>query len=131
MTYKVSLFCLWISASLATLLHRTQTRTPDHDKSNRPSQYGVPNINATFDYVVVGGGTAGLALAARLAQNSSLSVAVVEAGGYYEETLGNISTTPGYAPYFAGTDPNDTNAIDWGFVTKPQAVRRSPYSGIG
>ncbi|KAG7448430.1 alcohol oxidase [Guyanagaster necrorhizus] len=34
----------------------------------------------TFDYVVVGGGTAGLILAARLSENASLSVLVLEAG---------------------------------------------------
>ncbi|KAL8649862.1 MAG: hypothetical protein Q9226_005406, partial [Calogaya cf. arnoldii] len=67
------------------------------------------------------GGTAGLTIAARLTQNTSLSVAVVEAGGYPEETVGNISTVPAYAAFNVGTDPNDTNAIDCGFVTEPQA----------
>lgn len=34
----------------------------------------------SFDYVIVGGGTAGLVLANRLSANSSISVAVIEAG---------------------------------------------------
>ncbi|KAI4115737.1 MAG: hypothetical protein LQ338_007817, partial [Usnochroma carphineum] len=38
-----------------------------------------------FDYVVVGGGTAGLTSAARLAEGSSHSIAVIEAGGLYEQ----------------------------------------------
>lgn len=48
-----------------------------------PSDNGshTPGTNASFDYVIVGGGTAGLTLATRLAQNGSFSVAVVEAGG--------------------------------------------------
>lgn len=40
--------------------------------------FGRPGINATYDYVVVGGGTAGLTVATRLAENRSVSVAVVE-----------------------------------------------------
>ncbi|KAJ7147806.1 hypothetical protein C8R43DRAFT_952828 [Mycena crocata] len=34
----------------------------------------------SFDYVIIGGGTAGLALAARLAEDASISVCVLEAG---------------------------------------------------
>ena len=34
------------------------------------------------DYIVVGGGTAGLTIANRLAENNT--VAVIEAGGFYE-----------------------------------------------
>ena len=33
-----------------------------------------------FDYVIVGGGTAGLALAARLTENPEITVGVIEAG---------------------------------------------------
>ncbi|KAF2803922.1 alcohol oxidase [Mytilinidion resinicola] len=83
--------------------------------------YGIPFVPATYDYVVVGGGTSGLTLAARLAANSSILVAVVEAGGSYE-TLNPLSDIPGFAAIQAtGTDPSDTDVIDWGFVTTPQA----------
>ena len=34
----------------------------------------------TYDYVIIGGGTAGLAIAARLTEDSSVSVVVLEAG---------------------------------------------------
>ena len=54
------------------------------------SSFGVAG-NASFDYVVVGGGTAGLTITARLAADPSLSVAVVEAGAFYEVDNGNIS----------------------------------------
>ena len=114
--------CIWISASSAASLQGRQAAASAPGTTLPPSSYGRPNTDATYDYVIVGGGTAGLTIAARLAENKNLRVAIVEAGGYYEQTVGNLSTVPGYAAYNVGTDINDTNAIDWGFVTEPQAV---------
>ncbi|KAF2167569.1 GMC oxidoreductase [Zasmidium cellare ATCC 36951] len=54
------------------------------------SFFGVPGTNATFDYVITGGGTAGLALGVRLAA-ANFSVAVIEAGGFYETDNSNLS----------------------------------------
>ena len=89
------------------------------------SSFGVPG-NASFEYVVVGGGTAGLAIATRLAANPSLSVAVVEAGAFYEIDNANISVIPGDATFYSGTAPSNTQPlVDWGFNTVPQAVCRS------
>jgi choline dehydrogenase len=34
----------------------------------------------SFDYVIIGGGTAGLVMAARLTENPNISVGVIEAG---------------------------------------------------
>lgn len=85
--------------------------------------FGAPGTNATFDYVVVGGGTAGLTIATRLAQNPTISVAVIEAGGFYEIDNGNKSVVPGYANVYTGWDPkNYQPLVDWGFVTTPQQV---------
>lgn len=39
----------------------------------------------SFDYVVIGAGTAGLALAARLAENPNVTVCVLEAGEDYAD----------------------------------------------
>lgn len=76
------------------------------------------------DYVIVGGGTAGLTMATRLASDPSISVAVIEAGGFYEIDNGNRSTVPGYANYYTGSDPkNYQPLVDWGFTTVPQTVR--------
>ena len=89
------------------------------------SSFGIPTLDATFDYVVVGAGTAGLPLATRLAQNGSNSVAVVEAGGIYQIDNGNLSVVPPYMVYFTGTDPEDFNPlVDWGYATIPQAVSK-------
>ncbi|KAL2872637.1 GMC family oxidoreductase [Aspergillus lucknowensis] len=77
--------------------------------------------NATFDYVIVGGGTSGLAIASRLAEDPSVSVAVVEAGGYYEVEGGFMSVIPGFAGAAStGTSPLDSlSLIDWNFNTLP------------
>jgi choline dehydrogenase-like flavoprotein len=54
-----------------------------------------PGGNTSYDYVIVGGGTGGLALASSLAENISNTVAVIEAGGFYKIDNGNISSVPG------------------------------------
>ena len=89
------------------------------------NSFGVPGANATYDFIVIGGGTAGNAIAARLAENSSFAVAVIEAGGFYEVDNGNGSVIPALAArQAAGSDPALTQPlIDWGFVTTPQPVR--------
>lgn len=93
-------------------------------RGNNGYTFGTPGQSATFDYVIVGGGTAGLTLATRLSASQGLRVAVIEAGGFYEADAGNASVVPAYDVLFAGTSPTDTNPlIDWGFVTTPQAVR--------
>ena len=84
------------------------------------SSFGVPG-NATYDYIVVGGGTAGLTIATRLAEKGT--VAVVEAGSFYEISNGNYSQIPAYDAEFTSKDRSDVNPlVDWGFVTTPQAV---------
>jgi choline dehydrogenase len=87
------------------------------------SSFGVPGNNATFDYVIVGGGTAGLTLATRLAEQQKGTVAVVEAGGFYEIGNGNISQVPAGDGTYAGKGKTDWQPlVDWGYVTTPQAV---------
>ncbi|KAF2089552.1 GMC oxidoreductase [Saccharata proteae CBS 121410] len=78
------------------------------------SHFGIPGANATFDYVVIGGGTAGLTIAEGLAEDPGTSVAVIEAGGFYEFDNGNRSYIPGYLSYYLGTAPRSKNTlIDW------------------
>lgn len=89
------------------------------------SGFGVPNLPVTpeYDYVIAGGGTASLALARRLSENHS--VAVVEAGTFYEFSNGNLSTIPADAFYFLGSDPQNVNPlVDWLQYLTPQIVSR-------
>ncbi|KAK4058384.1 hypothetical protein OIO90_000542 [Microbotryomycetes sp. JL221] len=80
----------------------------------------------TFDYVIVGGGTAGLAVARRLVENNStVTVAVIEAG-----TDGSAVETDILAPaqaYFDGI-ANEDSEYDWGYntVTQP-GLNRTNY----
>lgn len=86
--------------------------------------FGYPAFaNAKYDYVVVGGGTAGLTIATRLAEGGAGTVAVIEAGGFYELDNGNLSSVPGTAAFFIGTAPGEHNPlIDWEYQTEPEAV---------
>ncbi|XXG95597.1 hypothetical protein Hte_001865 [Hypoxylon texense] len=65
-----------------------------------------------FDYVVVGGGTAGLAVAARLSEDPSLVIGVLEAGP--EALEDDAINSPGRFLQTLGTK------YDWQFQTVPQ-----------
>ncbi|KAH8896368.1 choline dehydrogenase [Thozetella sp. PMI_491] len=78
-------------------------------------------MGAVYDYVIIGGGTAGLTLAARLSEESEISVAVIEAGNYYQIDSPLLLSTPMSGVGFTGTSPGDIHqGIDWSFVTAPQ-----------
>ena len=109
------------AAVLAGLVTISQQRPQPQDATSAPSS--AKHDTKAYDYIVVGGGTAGLAIAARLAEGSSNSIAVIEAGGFYEQDNGNFSVIPGFCTVFAGTAPDDFNPlVDWGLVTEPQKV---------
>lgn len=80
--------------------------------------FGLPGQNVTYDHVIVGGGTGELTVASRLAENSSLSVAVVEAGTFSEISNGNNS----YSHRGIGGDEYVNPWIDWELDTVEQPV---------
>lgn len=89
------------------------------------SHFGVPGLAGTYDYIVIGGGTAGLTVARRLAANTSITVAVIEAGDFYEFSNGNLSEIPAYTTDFTGSNPTQKNPyLDWYQYTEPQPVSR-------
>jgi len=98
----------------------------------RGSSFGVAGENAAYDYVVVGGGTAGLTVATRLAQDGRYTIAVLEAGGFSDIDNGNHSSVPGYA--FAGlsTTLEGVNPkVDWMDMTTTQVGGRSIHYAQG
>lgn len=71
-----------------------------------------------YDFVIVGGGTAGLVVAARLTENPGFTVGVIEAG---RNRLGDMLVdTPALFLQMLGNED-----YDWKFHTTPQA--RPPF----
>jgi choline dehydrogenase len=73
---------------------------------------------STFDYVVVGGGTAGCVVAARLSEDPDISVLLIEAGG--DERRSDIETPQAW-PTLLGSD------VDWSFETVEQSATGRSY----
>ncbi|MDH3039079.1 GMC family oxidoreductase N-terminal domain-containing protein [Streptomyces sp. TRM75561] len=65
-----------------------------------------------FDYVIVGAGSAGCVVAARLTEDSNVRVLLLEAGG---EDTSDLIHVPSAWPALWGTE------FDWNYSTEPQA----------
>jgi choline dehydrogenase-like flavoprotein len=80
-------------------------------------------VKQPFDFLIVGGGTAGLVVASRLSEHPHLVVGVLEAGSL---VVGNREVDcPGLAGHALG------GSLDWGFNTAPQPAldgRTFPYA---
>ena len=85
----VSLLASLASASLDSPSLLQQFYAPRRLLGN---SFGNPGVNATYDYVVVGAGLAGALTASRIAEAlPNMTVAVIEAGSFYEISNGNYS----------------------------------------
>ncbi|KJR90062.1 glucose-methanol-choline (gmc) oxidoreductase [Sporothrix schenckii 1099-18] len=81
----------------------------------------MPSNGDHFDFVVVGGGTAGNVVAGRLAENPKAKILVIEAGIGKPEDVAQI-TTPGKAMTLRGSE------YDWAYKTT--MVKRDDYERI-
>ncbi|MBM3112905.1 GMC family oxidoreductase N-terminal domain-containing protein [Pseudomonas sp. W15-Feb18] len=86
------------------------------DSSSARALHGALNVttehNNSFDYIVVGGGSAGCVIASRLSEDPNISVCLVEAGGADRSVLihapvGMVAMLP-------------TKINNWAFQTVPQ-----------
>ncbi|GAW27307.1 putative glucose-methanol-choline oxidoreductase [Rosellinia necatrix] len=81
----------------------------------------APRGGSRYDFIIVGGGTAGNVVAGRLAENPSVSILVVEAGVAHPEMVEQI-TTPSSAMSLRGSQ------YDWAY--KATMVKRDDYERI-
>lgn len=90
--------------------------------SAAPTTTPVDKRADAFDYIIIGGGTAGLAMAERLSEEPSTTVAVIEAGTFYQVEEPLLASTPAGDVVFVGSSTLDQDPlVDWSFVTEPQA----------
>lgn len=114
---------LLASAILAVGVHSLPRSETAHNPNHPAKQLLARAVTAdatkldgkTFDFVIVGGGTAGLAMAARLSEYSNMTVAVIEAGGDGSAHADSINI-PGYA-YLHGVTGTDA---DWSYTITNQ-----------
>ncbi|PVH99321.1 GMC oxidoreductase [Periconia macrospinosa] len=113
---------LWLIVH-ANLFYGTILATPPDSISGQHllgSSFGTP-FNTTYDYVIVGGGAAGLTLANRLSASGQYSIGVIEAGSFYEISNSNISFIPRFTWTGSGNGLADANPlVDWMLMTEPE-----------
>ncbi|KAF2021356.1 GMC oxidoreductase [Aaosphaeria arxii CBS 175.79] len=90
---------------------RFSKRQSTEDPPGQPAAE-EPNFNEEYDFVIAGGGTAGLVLANRLTESGKFSVLCLEAGSNPE--IVRAYESPGGNQFIKGS------AIDWNFLTTPQ-----------
>lgn len=73
---------------------------------------GQTHLTMTFDYVIAGGGTAGLVIANRLTENPTVTVAVVEPGPDMRDDPGVLDLNLAGVTY--------SPALDWNFNSTAQ-----------
>ncbi|KAH6623820.1 hypothetical protein F5144DRAFT_595920 [Chaetomium tenue] len=78
------------------------------------------DLSQPFDYIVIGGGTAGLVVANRLTEDSNVRVLVVEAGA--DRTADPLVLTPGLVAALYGKEE-----YDWNFTSTPQPTLNNRY----
>ncbi|KAF9556694.1 alcohol oxidase [Agrocybe pediades] len=79
-----------------------------------PSKQDIQTfLSKQYDYVIIGGGTAGVALGVRLAKNSQRNVAILEAGIFHKNDP--LVDIPGLNGQAVGNP-----LYDWSFVSTPQ-----------
>jgi choline dehydrogenase len=69
-------------------------------------------VTPSYDYIVIGSGSAGAIVAARLSEDKSVSVLLIEAGGSDKNIFIKMPTALGI--------PMNTRKFNWGFKSEPE-----------
>lgn len=77
-----------------------------------PTFESMKNPESQFDYIIVGAGSAGCVLAARLSENPDVKVALLEAGGSDKSIFIQMPT--------ALSIPMNMDKYNWGFESEPE-----------
>ena len=102
-----TLACRWIVwfALLVVLISPASTELLDDEQLTQVN-------NTHFDYIILGGGTAGFVVASRLSEDPNITVAVIEAGNF-ENNNPNVTNATGL-----GLAKN--TRVDWQYESVPQ-----------
>jgi choline dehydrogenase len=76
------------------------------------------DLRPSYDYIIVGGGTAGAVLASRLAEDDNRTVLLIEAGGI--PTADPEIDVPVFADHARGGTEKGPADFDWTYYTVPQ-----------
>lgn len=80
------------------------------ETNTKPINISPQDLRNTYDFIIIGAGSAGSVVANRLSENPKWNILLIEAGGYETE----LSDVPFLAPLMINSEQ------DWSFETEPQ-----------